>query len=212
MLQDRQIDRMVLKIQRLENSLEKFLVKEVIHPSVKLLKNGKKIDAYKGMRWGQDFKCETFSFLCEGLVTGVKYYLFANSGSPEHQVFVNGKRVGMLDYIEGAFEPPARTHRYLLLEDLKDGDEVSLEAYYSHPVSGLGPYDDPFTFSYASVLKDRPYEEIGLAVLNQSVKSFCDRLSMLTKLYKVIHLYDYYCSLRIRIKKEGIAINFPVRS
>ena len=184
MLQDRQIDRMVLKIQRLENSLEKFLVKDVIHPSVKLHKNGKKIDAYKGMRWGQDFKCETFSFVCERLSSGVKYYLYANSGSPEHQVFVNGKRVGMLDYIEGAFEPPARTHRYLLLENLKDGDEVSLEAYYSHPVSGLGPYDDPFTFSYASVLKDRPYEEIGLAVLNQGVKSFCDRLSMLTKLYK----------------------------
>lgn len=183
MLQDRQIDRMVLKIQRLENSLEKFLVRAVVYPKVTLVKEGKEIPAVKGLKWGRDFKCETFSFTCEGLSEGVKYYLYAKTGSPEHQVSVNGHKVGMLDYIEDAFEPPARTHRYLLLDGLKNGDVVSLEAYYSHKLSGLGPYDEPFTFSYATVKDDRPYEEIGLAVLNQSVKKFCDRLSLLTKLY-----------------------------
>jgi len=183
MLQDRQIDRVVLKIQRLENALEKILIKEVVRPVVYLEKEGKRIPAAKGLKWGRDFKCETFSFTAEGLSEGVKYYLYANTGSPEHQVSVNGRKVGMLDYISNAFEPPARTHRYLLLEDLKNGDEVRLEAYYSHPVYGLGPYDEPFTFSYATVLNDRPYEEIGLAVLNQSVKNFCDRLYLLTKLY-----------------------------
>lgn len=183
MLQDRQIDRMVLKIQRLENALEKLLIKEIIKPEVFLEKDGRMIPAHKGLKWGRDFKCETFSFTVKGISEDKKYYLYANTGSPEHQVTLNGRKIGMLDYISNAFEPPARTHRYLLLENLKEGDVVCLEAYYSHPVYGLGPYDDPFTFSYASVMKDRPYEEIGLAVLNQSVKNFCDRLSLLTKLY-----------------------------
>ena len=129
MLQDRQIDRVVLKIQRLENALEKILIKEVVRPEVYLEKEGKRIPAVKGLKWGRDFKCETFSFTAEGLSEGVKYYLYANTGSPEHQVSVNGRKVGMLDYISNAFEPPARTHRYLLLENLKNGDKVSLEAY-----------------------------------------------------------------------------------
>lgn len=183
MLQDKQIDRLVLKVQRLENTFAEFLVKKVISPKVTLTKHGKEVEAYRGLRWGKDFKCETFRFTAEGLSDGESYYLFANTGSPEHQVAVNGKKVGMLDYISNAFEPPARTHRYLLLDGLRNGDQVTLEAYYSHPVSGLGPYDEPFTFSYATVLNDRPYEEIGLAVLNQSVKNFCERLSTLTKLY-----------------------------
>ncbi|MBR4836789.1 MAG: hypothetical protein IKU99_07260, partial [Clostridia bacterium] len=183
MLQDKQIDRLVLKVQRLETTFAEFLVKKVISPKVTVTKQGKEVEAYKGLRWGKDFKCETFKFTAEGLSEGEKYYLFANTGSPEHQIAVNGKKVGMLDYITNAFEPPARTHRYLLLDGLKNGDVVTLEAYYSHPVSGLCPYDEPFTFSYATVLNDRPYEEIGLAVLDQSVKNFCERLSTLTKLY-----------------------------
>ena len=183
MLQDRQIDRMVLKVQRLETSYEKFLIKETVYPRVYLEKNGKNILAKPGLRWGRDFKCGNFSFVIEGIKEDEKYYLYAKTGSPEHQVFVNGKRVGMLDYVENAFEPPARTHRYLLLDGLKNGDRVTLEAYYSHSLSGLGPHDEPFTFSYATVLEDRPYEEIGLALINQSIKTFIDRLGLLTKLY-----------------------------
>ena len=89
----------------------------------------------------------------------------------------------MLDYITDAFEPPARTHRYLLLDGLKNGDKVTLEGYYSHPLSGLNPYDEPFTFSYATLKPDRPYQQIGLAVLNQPLKELYEKLVLLNKLY-----------------------------
>ena len=184
MLQDRQIERMVLKVERLEQIYSAYLVKKTIHPKVLMEKNGKVTEIKKGQKWGEEFKCATFRFVCEGLAEDEKYYVYAESGAPEHLVTVNGKKVGMLDFITDAYEPPARTHRYLLLEGLKNGDTVALEAYYSHTIPGIMPYDDPFTFSYFSLHKERPYEEIGLAVLNQPIKEFCDKLGLFTKLYR----------------------------
>ena len=183
MLQDRQIDRMVSKVARLEQMYASFIVKKVIEPIVTIRKNGKDVVVKNGYKWGRDFLCETFSFVADGLTAGEKYYVFAETGATEHLVSINGKKVGMLDYITDAFEPPARTHRYLLLEGLKNGDTVSLEAYYSHPVSGLNPYDDPFTFSFATIKNDRPYKQIALAVLDQPLKEFCEKLTLLGKLY-----------------------------
>ena len=70
MLQDKQIDRLVLKVQRLETTFAEFLVKKVISPKVTVTKQGKEVEAYKGLRWGKDFKCETFKFTAEGLSEG----------------------------------------------------------------------------------------------------------------------------------------------
>ena len=183
MLQDRQIDRMVLKVARLEQMYQGLLVTRVVEPKIYMNKNGNEVEVSRGYKWGRDFACETFSFVAEGINDGESYYLFADTGAAEHLVCVNGKKVGMLDYITDAFEPPARTHRYLLLDGLKNGDKVTLEAYYSHPLSGLNPYDEPFTFSYATVKNDRPYQQIGLAVLDLPLKELYEKLVLLNKLY-----------------------------
>ena len=183
LLQDKQIDRMVLKVRRLEQMYVDFLVNEVLHPVVTVNKNGKDVEVKKGYRWGKDFACEKFSFVAAGLKENEKYYVFADAGSPEYLIYVNGKKIGMLDYIPDAFEPPARTHRYVLLDGLKNGDRVTLEAYYSHSISGLNPYDEPFTWSYSSLREDRPYNEIGLVVLNQPLKALYEKLVLLGKLY-----------------------------
>lgn len=174
---------MVSKVARLEGMYSGLLIEELINPEVTTEVHGKEIKVKKGYRWGKDFRCQTFKFVCRGLSSDESYYLFANTGAAEHLVSVNGKKVGMLDYITNAFEPPARTHRYLLLEGLKNGDTVTLEAYYSHPISGLNPYDEPFTWSYATLTKDRPYEEIGLVRMNRPLKELCERLALLNKRY-----------------------------
>lgn len=184
MLQDRQIDRMVMKVSRLEQMYSQFLLRRVISPRVFITRNGVEREMVRGACWGRDFSCETFSFIAQNLQPDEKYYVFADTGAPEHLVCVNGKKVGMLDYITNAFEPQARTHRYLLLEGLKNGDRVDLQAYYSHPLSGLNPYDEPFTFSYDGLYEKRPYEQIGLAVLNQPLKELCQKLALLNKLYQ----------------------------
>ena len=128
MLQDRQIDRLVLKVARLEQMYSEFLIKKVVYPSVFIEKAGKKIEVSRGYKWGKDFELAKFSFVAEGLDEGEKYFVYANTGAPEHLILLNGRKIGMLDYITNAFEPPARTHRYVLLDGLKNGDKVTLEA------------------------------------------------------------------------------------
>lgn len=184
MLQDKQIDRMVLKVARLEQMYSNFLVKKVVEPRITTVKNGREFEVTKGYKWGSDFKCQTFSFVVENIDENEKHYVFANSGAAEHLISVNGKKVGMLDYVPNAFEPDARIHRYVLLDGLKNGDVVDLEAYFSHPISGLNPYDEPFTWAFNSLTQDRPFEQIALAILDQEIKEFCEKLTLLNRLYE----------------------------
>ncbi len=51
MLQDRQIDRMILKMQRLQTMYESCLVGQVIYPDVTAEKNGISVPATEGMQW-----------------------------------------------------------------------------------------------------------------------------------------------------------------
>ena len=104
MLQDRQIDRMILKMQRLQSMYEGHLVSRVIHPEVTIEIHGVKAPATEGMQWGKDFATATFSFTVQGILEGEKYYLTAQTGAPEHLVCVNGKKVGIVtdDLMTGA--------------------------------------------------------------------------------------------------------------
>lgn len=183
MLQDRQVERMVLKVARLEQMYSEFLIKKVVYPRVFIEKAGRKIEVSRGYKWGKDFELAKFSFVAEGIDEGEKYFVYANTGAPEHLILLNGRKIGMLDYITNAFEPPARTHRYVLLDGLKNGDEVVLEAFFSQEISGLAPYDEPIIWSYATIDRERPFEEIGIAVLDLSIKTFTERLALFNKAY-----------------------------
>lgn len=186
MLQDRQIDRMILKMQRLQAMYESRLVSHVIYPEVILEKGGVRTPAIDGMQWGEDFALATFSFTVDGLVEGERYYLTADTGASEHLVCVNGKKVGLLDYIapSDAFEPPSRTHRYLHLDGLKNGDTVSLEAYFSHTMPGLHPYDKQSTFSFSNHMPNRPYRSVGLVSMNEPLRSLNEKMILLGHLYQ----------------------------
>ncbi len=186
MLQDRQIDRMILKMQRLQAMYESHLVSRVIYPEVTMDKDGVKSLATEGMQWGEDFALATFSFTVSGILEGDKYYLFAETGAGEHLVCVNEKKVGILDYIApaDAFEPPSRTHRYLYLDGLKNGDVVCLEAYFSHTMPGLHPYDKKSTFAFAGYQPNRPYRSIGLACMNEPLRALNEKMILLERLYR----------------------------
>lgn len=186
MLQDRQIDRMILKMQRLQAMYETRLISRVIYPEVTMELEGIKTLATRGMQWGKDFALATFSFTVDGISGGEKYYLAAETGASEHLVCVNGRKVGILDYIApaDAFEPPSRTHRYLYLDGLKNGDTVSLEAYFSHTIPGLHPYDQPFTFSFLGDMPNRPYQSITLVCMNEALRSLNEKMILLGHLYQ----------------------------
>lgn len=185
MLQDRQIDRMILKMQRLQAMYDSRLISRVIYPEVTMEKDGEKTVMTEGTHWGEDFAIATFSFVVNGISEEEKYYLAADTGAGEHLVCVNGKKVGIIDYIApaDAFEPPSRTHRYVYLDGLKNGDVVSLEAYFSHTMPGLHPYDKKSTFAFAGHKPNRPYRSITLVCMNEALRSLNEKMILLERLY-----------------------------
>lgn len=184
MLIGKQVDRLVAKVMRLTDVYLPFLIDETIIPEVMLTENGISRSVARGDAWGGEFCVSRFSFVAQGIDPNKKYRLFANTGAVEHQIAVNGMSMGMLDHIEHASEPMFRIHKYLWLENLKDGDVVTLDGYYSHTFPNTMPYDAAFTFGLDGHYPDRRYEEIGLAVFNEDVYEFTEKLELLNAYYR----------------------------
>ncbi len=184
MLIGKQVDRMVAKVMRMDQVYAPFLIEKTLYPSVWLEKNGERLPASEGLRWGGEFQVGHFGFTAEGLEAGEKYRLFADTGAVEHQIAVNGYSVGMLDHIEHASEPMFRIHRYLWLEGLKNGDTVTLDAYYSHTFPNTMPYDGTFTFGLDGHYPDRPYQSVGLVVFYEQLYTFLEALALFNAHYR----------------------------
>lgn len=184
MLIGKQVDRLVAKVMRLTDVYLPFLITQTITPEVTLTEKGVSRPVTQGDRWGGEFCVGRFSFVARDIDPEKKYRLFANTGAVEHQVMVNGKSVGMLDYIDHASEPMFRIHKYVWLESLRDGDVVTLDAYYSHTFPNTMPYDQTFTFSMDGHYPDRPYQTIGLAVFNEDLYEFTEKLELLNAYYR----------------------------
>ena len=184
MLIGKQIDRLVAKVMRLGDVYRPFLITQTIHPEVTLEEDGIRRSVTKGDHWGGEFRVGRFRFTAEGLEAGKKYRLFANTGAVEHQIAINGRSMGMLDHLEHASEPMFRIHRYVWLEGLQNGDQVTLDAYYSHTFPNTMPYDQTFTFGMDGHYPQRPYEEIGLVVFNETLYEFSEKLELLNAWYR----------------------------
>ena len=179
MLIGKQVDRLVAKVMRLGDVYQPFLITQTLHPRVTLTEKGQTRPVHTGDSWGGEFQMGRFQFVAEGLESGKKYRLFANTGAVEHQIAVNGSSVGMLDHIDHASEPMFRIHRYLWLEGLKNGDEVTLDAYYSHTFPNTMPYDGTFTFGLDGHYPHRTYEAIGLVVFDETIYEFGEKLELI---------------------------------
>lgn len=184
MLIGKQVDRLVAKVMRLTEVYQPFLITERIAPRVMLTENGSTRPVQKGDRWGGEFQVSRFSFKADGIENGKKYRLFANTGAVEHQIAINGRSMGMLDHIDHASEPMFRIHRYVWLEGLQNGDEVTLDAYYSHTFPNTMPYDGTFTFGMDGHYPVRPYQEIGLVVFREKLYEFSEKLELLNAWYR----------------------------
>ncbi len=184
MLVGKQVDRLVAKVMRLTEVYRPFLIQETILPQVFLQGGGGQRPMHSGDRWGGEFEIGRFAFRAEGIEPDKKYRLFADTGAVEHLVAVNGYSVGILDHVDHAMEPMFRIHRYLWLEGLQTGDEVSLEGYYSHTFPGTMPYAEKSTFALDGHYPYRPYEQVGLAVFDEDVYAFTEKLELLNAWYR----------------------------
>ena len=184
MLIGKQVDRLVLKVMRLGEVYRPFLIEEQVMPAVTVTENGVSRPIKAGDSWGGEFCVSRFSFTARGIDPNKKYRLFADTGAVEHQIGVNGKSVGILDHVDHASEPMFRIHRYIWLEGLADGDEVTLDGYYSHTFPNTMPYDKTFTFGLDGHYPERPYQAIGLVVFNEALYEFTEKLELLNCYYR----------------------------
>ena len=184
MLIGKQVDRLVAKVMRLTDVYLPFLITETVTPAVTLTENGVTRPIATGESWGGEFCLGRFAFTAEGIDPAKKYRLFANTGAVEHQIAVNGRSMGMLDYIDHASEPMFRIHKYVWLEGLQNGDKVTLDAYYSHTFPNTMPYDKTFTFAMDGHYPERPYQTIGLAVFHEMLYEFMEKLELLNAWYR----------------------------
>ncbi len=183
MLQYKQIDRMVAKVQRLGQVYEPFLITQTLRPQVYICRDGRDIPVKKGYRWGKDFQYADFFFVAQDLDPDKAYYLYSETGGTEQIVFLNGRKIGLTDFVPHALEAIFRTHKYVWLEGLKNGDRVAVESYYSHTYPGTMPYDR--TVSYAlDDLYDRSFQTLELVALHPGLKAFTEKLQMLNSWYE----------------------------
>lgn len=183
MLIGKQVDRLVAKVMRLTDVYASFLIRQTLTPEVTITEKGSTRPVAEGDRWGGEFCVARFRFTAKGIDPTKKYRLFANTGAVEHQICVNGKSVGILDHIEHPSDP-FRIHKYLWLEGLTEGDIVTLDGYYSHTFPNTMPYDGTFTFGMDGHYPDRCYKSIGLAVFDEELYAFTEKLELLNCYYR----------------------------
>lgn len=183
MLIGKQVDRLVAKVMRLTEVYRPFLIRETLEPEVSITEKGQTRPIKEGDAWGGEFCVGTFCFTAQNIDPTKKYRIFADTGAVEHQICVNGRSVGILDYIEHPSDP-FRIHRYLWLEGLAEGDQVTVEAYYSHTFPNTMPYDGTFTFGMDGHYPQRPYRRIGLAVFDEVLYGFTEKLELLNAYYR----------------------------
>ena len=183
MLQGRQTDRLIAKVMRLGVVYEPLMKTSEVFQTVFISEGGITSPAKKGLTWGKDFSYADFYFEAQGLKKGESYYLSAETGGVEHLVSVNGKKVGLIDKVEGERDGVFRIHGLLLLDNLKNGDKVNVEAYYSHSLPGTMPYDEVSTFALKSYAPVRPYKRVTLVTIWQNLAKFSQKLTLLNKHY-----------------------------
>ena len=113
MINQKQLDRLVLKIVRLKDIYRRYAVAAMHEQEVYL--DGKRME--KGESWGEDFSYADFVFTYKG---GYKApYLYVESGGVEHLLSADGKPFGMTDDLPNGKDAIFRCHKYISLKNIR---------------------------------------------------------------------------------------------
>ena len=178
----KQIERLVKKIERITSVYQSLLIDDEIRINDVYL-NGKRIK--ENEKWGSEGEYGVFKFSVSRLDTNKKYYLFSLTGATEQLIKVNSKEVGLIDYVKDAEDSASRIHKYVLLDNIKQGDVIEIEAYYSHTFPGTFPYNKDKTYGLNNVNYNRVFEYISLVTMDEDLKELVYSLSYLNDLYSV---------------------------
>lgn len=179
-MHQKQIERMVSKVENLAGLYQKYIIESKEDIS-NILLDGKRVKS--GDLWGQNFGYGTFSFRVPKIDSNKKYYLTLITGATEHLVKVNGKEIGLIDYVKNPWEWVQRFHKYLLLDGIKENDLIEIKAYYSHHYPGVFSYHSDTIYGLNNSNDQRPFEFISLVTMDEDLKELVYSLSYLNEIY-----------------------------
>ncbi|MBQ2712730.1 MAG: hypothetical protein IJF71_05060, partial [Clostridia bacterium] len=178
MINLRQLDRLVIKMVKLKDYYQSYLVRGEQEQSVLL--NGKPI--LHGQEWGEDFGYGKFTFTYKKCFQNP--YLYVDNGGVENLLLHSGKPFGLTDDIPNGRDAIFRTHKYVSLAEIEEGEEIEAEAYASHTFYGTAPYAGKQTFSINGYRERRVFNKISVVDIDADVKAFLDRSNLLVSYFR----------------------------
>ncbi len=200
MINPKQTERMIAKVARLERVYAPFLTESrTALPVTQVTEKGERT-VLSGDTWGAPFEYAVFRFRMPAHDQNV--YLECDDGGVENLIYVNGVPRGMTDWVRNAQEEEFRPHRFLPFGDVREGDEVRIEAYASHPIAGTMPYESPHTFSLKSLEGERTFRGIYLVRMREQLKRFSENLKFLGGLFRTAEEGDPQKEALYRLYEE----------
>lgn len=180
MLNFKQQERLIAKVQRLEQVYAEYLVESRTALPVCVREGEELLPVEDGYRWGAPFEYRRFE--CELPPTEEDTFLECDNGATENLLFLDGVPFGMTDWVRGAREADVRRHRFVPLPAGRGGRLVA-EGYASHPICGTQPYDKPHTFSLLRLEGEREFHGIYLVRLRGELRRFLGLLRFYNSLF-----------------------------
>lgn len=196
MLNQRQIDRLVTKVDELSYIYKKFLYEPLLNLPAEIFETAEFLSsppanaAYRridpGNLWGGEYLCGWFrvSFKVNEAFAGKNLAVFADTGAVEHLIFLNNKPVGASDYVRETDER-YRLHKYFRITDNAEaGSEyiLYLEGYASHTIPNCHPLSERTTFQTQSLKPVREFQGISVGSINEEIRKFLNNLFFLKSL------------------------------
>ena len=167
MINYKQLDALVFKVGRLKDIYRQYAVTAMHEQEVYL--DGKRVE--KGEKWGEDFSYANFVFTYKGGYSNP--YLYVESGGVDHLLLADGKPFGMADNRPDGKDENVRCHKYISLKNIRAGAKIMVEAYASHTLYGVMPFDTK------SLPPERIYNGIYIVEMDETVKKFTESLDLL---------------------------------
>ena len=194
MINQRQTERLIEKVSRMEKIYADFLISDREEVTFGIYEPqetryappapGDYRPIARGAHWGRPFSYAWFGaeIAVPARMRGKRVYLECDTGAFESLAYLNGRPYGMFDYVAGRSE---RLHRYLPLEDGADRMRFDIESYASHRYNGTQPYETPVTFGKETFApEDREYNGFWLVTFDETIERVLDDLYMLNSLYR----------------------------
>jgi alpha-mannosidase len=196
MINEKQIDKTLAKLKKLEEIYTSLIFEKVGDVSVNYMETSEHLyrvpsensswkQANIGLKWGKEWSSAWFKGTYEipDFLRGKKLFVSAQTDAVETLFWVNGKPKGIFTHAIEA-ENRGNHHTLLLTGDAEAGIsyELAFESYAGHPCVGTQPYEnfqlnDDYNKPY-----ERLFKSIDIMTCREDVKSFVFDLRTLNQL------------------------------